>query len=196
MAVPSAKLHIFDFDGTLVHSAEAKRQAFHDVFPAAASQAVASVLTANPDGSRYELIPEMIARCGLPDLDAESLIGAYAKRTAELVRSAALVEGAEEALAWAASRGKAFVFSVTPHDQLCDEINWRGLGRYLSGVWGYPHRKPEVLARLLRESGSDPTKVLVIGDGISDAEAARLNGTRYLPAVPGWPKHLMVGALS
>ena len=52
---------IFDFDGTLVASAPAKRQAFFDIFPAAAAQAVEAVLVDDPDGSRHVVIPRMIA---------------------------------------------------------------------------------------------------------------------------------------
>jgi hypothetical protein len=33
--------------------------------------------------------------------------------------------------------------------------------------------------------------VTVIGDGISDAEAAMLNGARFLRAEPGWPARVM-----
>ena len=51
---------IFDFDGTLVASAPAKRQAFFDIFPAEAAPIVAAVLADDPDGSRHVVIPRMI----------------------------------------------------------------------------------------------------------------------------------------
>ena len=55
------EVYVFDFDGTLVQSAAVKRQAFFEVFPVGCATAVAKVLERDPDGSRHEVIPAMIA---------------------------------------------------------------------------------------------------------------------------------------
>lgn len=196
MAEASRALRIFDFDGTLVHSAAAKRNAFFDVFPPCAAGAVEAVLTENPDGSRNVVIPEMIRRSGLTDVNPESLIADFGRRTDALVRGAPLVDGAVDALAWAAGNGNAYVFSVTPHDVLCAELERRDLMRHLSGAWGYPNSKTATLAMLISQQGILPSNAVVIGDGESDAEAARLNGAAFLRADAGWPQRLMSGAWS
>ncbi len=191
MDAPGADLFVFDFDGTLIDSAAAKRQAFYDLFPSDCAAAVTAVLQRDPDGSRHALIPEMICESGRAGLDASALVTAFGEGVRRRVTAASAVEGAEAALAWAARRGTACVFSMTPHEELQDAIVRRRWMRYLAGAWGYPNQKPKVLSDLMERYGAAPDRAIVIGDGVSDEEAARRNGCRWLKAEAGWPDRLM-----
>jgi phosphoglycolate phosphatase-like HAD superfamily hydrolase len=69
-------LFIFDFDGTLVDSAEIKRTAFFDLFrgDVAAQDVVRAVLSEDPEGSREQVIRAMLRRMGVAEgeLDVSS----------------------------------------------------------------------------------------------------------------------------
>ncbi|MGH6628379.1 MAG: HAD family hydrolase, partial [Burkholderiales bacterium] len=55
----------------------------------------------------------------------------------------------------------------------------RGWSTYFKTVDGYPSTKSGVIAKILQEGGFVPSRVAVIGDGISDEEAARVNGCTF-----------------
>ncbi len=178
------EVFVFDFDGTLVNSAAAKRQAFFDVFPAACAAAVAAVLARDPDGSRHKVIPEMIAeadRMGLETgaLDAATLVEAYGEQARERVRNADAVPGARHILASAASRATVYIASMTPQEELQTQLAARGWTSLVREAFGFPQRKPEVVARLLQRHAIGSSQLLVIGDGISDREAAERNGCAF-----------------
>ena len=183
-------LFIFDFDGTLVDTAAIKRASFFAIFPDRHAGVVEQVLSEDPDGSRHRVIPEMAARCDDASLDPSALIVAYGQEVARQVPVAEAIEGAALALKWAAAQGKAYVFSVTPHEELVDALSHRGWINGLEGVFGFPNSKPETVRDLMKKHGVDADATFVIGDGTSDAEAARLNNCHWIEAVPGWPEKL------
>ena len=188
---------VFDFDGTLVQSAAAKRQAFFEVFPSACGEAVAAVLAGDPDGSRHQVIPAMVAeasRRGLASgLDAAALIEAYGRAADRALDHAAAMPGAEAVLRRAAAGATVYVASMTPHDDLVRFLARRGWLGLVKECFGYPHRKDSVVAMLLARHGIAPGRLLVVGDGISDREAARGNGCAFhaiagpasLASIPG-----------
>ena len=186
-----ADLWAFDFDGTLVESAKFKRDAFFDVFPARLAEVVDSVLRQDPDGSRHVVIPRMVAAADDPTLDANALIAAYAATVAEQVLKAPSVPEAQDALEWAAAHGTACLFSMSPHIELGKAIEARGWGIYFSDIKGFPFRKPNSLDGWIARFS--PSAVTVIGDGVSDAEAAHHANARFLLAETGWPNTLMTG---
>ena len=191
------EVYVFDFDGTLVQSAAVKRQAFFDVFPVGCATAVAKVLERDPDGSRHEVIPAMIAEARNMGLDAEgldapSLVAAYGRAAEAGVMNAAAMPKADAVLQ-AASAKAAYVASMTPHDDLQALLDQRGWLRLLRGAYGYPHSKDDVVGELLQRHGIAPSQLIVVGDGTSDRAAAERNGCAFhaitgpqsLAAVPG-----------
>jgi len=191
-------LIVFDFDDTLVKSAGVKRRAFFEIFPPSCEATVGAVLARDPDGSRHAVIPAMLAEaaaCGVDTygLSAEPLIHAYGERVAAGVGIAAEIPLAADALRWASEYASAYIFSMTPHEELLGHIVGRGWEKWIAQAYGFPSRKPEVLKMLLERHHCAPERALVIGDGISDAEAARIAECRYLAAEPSWPLKLMQG---
>lgn len=182
-------LWVFDFDGTLVETAAAKRDAFFEIFPDRHAGAVEAALARWPDASRHEIIPQIVAATGDPTLDSATLVAAYGATVVERVRQAPAVTGAAETLAWAAQHGVACVFSVTPHAELVSAVRARGWERWVSDMRGFPTQKRQSLADwIVRFKASKST---VIGDGESDERAARLNDAVFLRAEAGWPMRLM-----
>lgn len=192
------ELILFDFDGTLVQSAEIKRRAFFEIFPEACYGVVAAVLREEPDAPRGLVIPKMLSRMkadGLPvgTLSADALIGAYGEQAAAGVMEAEAVPFATEGLKWASRNANTYVFSVTPHEELLRQLARRCWNEVVLGAYGFPNHKPEVLRSLMQRHDCSPDRTLVVGDGSSDADAARANGCLYLRADTGWPGKLMRG---
>lgn len=187
---------VFDFDGTLVLSADVKRNAFFEIFPESHAPAVAAVLERDPEGPRNRVIPAMVAEAaarGLNtvDLQADSLVAAYAKRVSEGVGASPPVPLAEDALRSVHEQASAYIASTTPHEELLAHLARRGWTKWVREAYGFPHRKPDVVKQLLERHGCAPQKLLVVGDGDTDEEAARLNGCAFLAAASGWPEKLM-----
>lgn len=175
---------VFDFDGTLVQSAAAKRKTFFDIFPADFAPAVAAVLNRDPDGSRNRVIPEMIAeaeRTGHSNrsISSESLIGAYGTAVATAVEAAPETPGASGLLKSLSGQIPIYVVSVTPHEQLTKLLELRGWLNLFNGVFGYPFDKTQTVADLLVRHGIQPSRLLMVGDGESDALAAARNGCQH-----------------
>jgi phosphoglycolate phosphatase-like HAD superfamily hydrolase len=183
-----ADLWAFDFDGTLVETATIKREAFFEVFADCHAGVVEAALTRWPDASRHDVIPRMVEAAGDATLDAGGLIASYGATVVDRVRRARAIDGAEDALEWAARHGVACVFSMTPHAELDTALRARGWERWLSDIRGHPAHKPDTLADWITRFG--PGAVTVIGDGESDAEAASMNDARFLLADTGWPLRL------
>jgi phosphoglycolate phosphatase-like HAD superfamily hydrolase len=175
---------VFDFDGTLVSSAAAKRQAFFEVFPAHCAPAVDAVLARDPDGSRHKVIPEMITeaarrRLEVTGLEARELVAAYTARSASAVAAAQAMPWATAVLERAAAQTATYIASTTPHDELRDLLARRGWHRLVRGAFGFPHRKADVVAMLLARHRIAAPRLLVVGDASGDREAAQLNGCAF-----------------
>ncbi len=179
---------IFDFDGTLVDSAIAKRQAFFAIFPDTAPHRamVSGVLTEDPDGSRHRVIPLMVERLKAAGLDpqgglsADALIRRYGIVAEDAVKQAPELPGATGLLAALSPLMRLHVCSNTPEDSVRAHVAARGWQAHFSSVDGHPTEKISKVAQVIAAGGYLSERVAVIGDGVSDAEAARANGCRFI----------------
>lgn len=188
------KAIVFDFDGTLVQSAEAKHDAFFDLFPAtpAHTRTIDRVLTDNPEGTRFTLIPKMIeaiaaAGLALPDdASPEGLVATYAKIVFDAVAAAPELPGATAMLEGLSGRAILTVCSSTPDEPLKDLVAARGWTRLLDGVFGIPTTKTAHIAGLIAQHGLSPTDIAMVGDADNDEAAAAANGCAFFRiATPG-----------
>jgi len=181
------KAAVFDFDGTLVASAPAKRKAFFDIFPAGPDYAavIDAVLAADPDGSRHDVIPRMTAQMSARGLelpahgDAAGRIAAYGEAALRAVQACPEHPGATALLTELHRRCLVYLVSNTPHDALQELVNGRGWAPLFHGVFGHPHDKTETLAAIMGEHSLATEDVAMVGDGVSDAAAAVGVGCRF-----------------
>ena len=177
---------VFDFDGTLVDSATVKRDAFFAIFPDTEQHRaiVARVLTNDPDGSRHRVIPRMIELMLAGPLatgpSPDALIERYGELSEAAVRRAAELPGASVILAALAPSMQLHVCSNTPRETVRAHVAARGWSGHFCTVEGHPTVKVAKVASVLRNGGFAATRVAVIGDGVSDEEAARANGCRFI----------------
>jgi phosphoglycolate phosphatase len=179
-------LFIFDFDGTLVDSTDAKRSAFYQLFPASADEVVTAVLGADPEGPRGRVIAEMLRRlrgdgAGF-EADLPALVRRYTALTDEAVGSVPEFPGASALLqTLRAARKHVYVSSNTPEEPLKVLLQRRGWLELLDGASGSPARKSATARRLIDAHGAAPARTAVIGDGPSDRDSAEAVGACYFP---------------
>ena len=178
---------VFDFDGTLIQSAEAKHEAFYRLFPDEAPyrEIVASTLRTDPDGSRHDVIPRMVeamAMRGLalpPGQSPIDRIGAYAQAIHAIQAKVPECPGASDLLRALHRHATLYVSSNTPEVDLATLIEKRGWNSYFAGWFGHPRNKKETLATIVAKHGGDPKRVAVVGDGESDELAAAAVGCHF-----------------
>ena len=175
----------FDFDGVILESGSIKQQAFLDLF-ADRPDLQASILAHHRRHlgvSRFDKIAwihrELLGRpLGPEELAAEGR--RYSALVLEQVLACPMVAGAEELLRDLRGRVLCFVVSATPQEELESIVAERGLGGYFRELHGAPATKADVLAELLRRHDLSPQEMLMVGDGLSDYEAARLAGVPFI----------------
>ncbi|MBI3672213.1 MAG: HAD family hydrolase [Rhizobiales bacterium] len=175
---------VFDFDGTLVDSAMAKRTAFFELFPASRAHRaiVEEVLAADPDGTRHRVVARMVALMqdkGLACDDATVLVPRYGDISAAAVAGAAELPGASAILAELAPLLRLHLCSNTPAETVRAHVAARGWSGHFRSVDGYPTAKSAKIAAVLASDAAAGSRLAVIGDGPSDEEAARANGCTF-----------------
>ena len=179
---------IFDFDGTLVDSAKPKRDAFFAIFPYTPGHhaIVNGVLEEDPDGSRHRVIPLMIERIQAAGLDPDhallvsDLVARYGTVSEAAVKRAPELQGASALLAALSPYMQLHLCSNTPRETVRAHVEARGWTSYFATVEGHPSVKAAKVERVIRDGGFEAQRVAVIGDGISDQDAARANGCRFI----------------
>ncbi len=177
---------VFDFDGTLVDSAKAKRNSFFAIFPDTPAHRgiVGAVLADDPDGLRHCVIPKMLERMENLRLDgavtADELIRRYGEISESAVALSGELPGASALLAALAPRLELHLCSMTPQSALQSQVAARGWTAHFKSVRGHPFTKIQTVAKILSDGGVEPHRVAVVGDSVSDEEAARANGCQFL----------------
>lgn len=177
---------VFDFDGTLVDSARVKREAFFSLFPDTQEcrQVVAEVLQADPDGSRYELIPRMLAALEAQGVrlpaghSAPERIDAYGRAALAGAFAAAELPGATALLLALQGRCSVYLSSGTPEPAVEALLAARGWRALFEGVFGHPRDKTRTLAQIVERHG-EAARVAVVGDAESDLRAAAANACAF-----------------
>jgi phosphoglycolate phosphatase-like HAD superfamily hydrolase len=176
---------IFDLDGVLLESTEAKTRAFRDLFadyPDKVDEIVA-YHAANGGISRFEKfrhIFDEILRQPLSEERFRFLCDRYSDLVLSQVLVAPFVPGAD-AFLWDFSRGLLlFVVSGTPSEELALILEKRGLAPCFRGAFGAPCLKTETVKAILSDWSLAPHEVVLVGDSQADLQAAESNGLRFI----------------
>jgi phosphoglycolate phosphatase-like HAD superfamily hydrolase len=186
-ARPAAPLRAvaFDFDGVILESGPIKQQGFLDLF-ADHPELRAEVLAHHRrylGVSRYDKIAWLHRHLlGRPLSPSE--LAAEGRRYSELVLdkvlACPLVAGAEELLRGLAGRLPGFVVSATPQAELELIVERRGLSGYFRELHGAPGAKADILGDLMRRYELRAEEMVMVGDGLSDYQAARRAGVPFI----------------
>lgn len=181
---------VFDFDGVLAESVDVKGDAFVALYadegPEIQSQVLAwhmahGGVTRHDKIRHYEKV--LLGRSG-SDADVEAKAQRFSALVEQAVVDAAWVDGAQEFLQRHAGRIPMFVASATPQEELIRIVEKRGMTSYFARVLGAPKKKAEHLLNVMNEYGWQPEQLLMIGDAMTDHDAAQSTGTKFLGRVP------------
>jgi phosphoglycolate phosphatase-like HAD superfamily hydrolase len=176
----------FDFDGVILESADIKTAAIVRMIPELSPSQREQL-------RRYHLEHVGISRYVKFDWAYRELLGReiteeesarlgreYSRLIYDQVAAAPFVPGLPEALERLAPRLPLFVVSGTPRAEVQRLAEHRRIDHYFAEIWGSPARKPDILRDLLGRYELEAERSLLIGDGLTDYEAAREVGLHFL----------------
>lgn len=177
---------VLDFDGVVLQSVDVKTHAFVELYGGHGPEVVAKVLEhhlVHGGVSRFEKFRHYHRAFLGRALGAEEE-AALGRRFSALVEDAVVcaqwVPGAREYLEDNHRRLPIFVASGTPETELARIVGRRGMAHYFAGVHGSPRTKGEIIATCVREGGLDASRVLMVGDAITDYRGAQEAGAAFL----------------
>jgi phosphoglycolate phosphatase-like HAD superfamily hydrolase len=198
MALPSDNTHtipfdviFFDFDGVLADSAQIKTNAFSTLYEGFGREALASALeyhAAHEGISRVVKIKHCHKNFLGIDLDEHDL-GVLVQQYQNIVELAVIdsdwIDGARELLEHCQGQVPLFVASGTPEDELHRIVAARGMDQYFTEVRGSPDTKEVIVRDAADRYEFDPASALFLGDAMTDYNAARTCGCRFIGVVCG-----------
>lgn len=178
-------LLVFDFDGVIAESVEAKTRAYHRLAEPLGPEAQDRLtLYHHLHGgvSRFEKIKWMYKEFTGRDCTEEELrrnADLFASFAVDEVLSAPMVPGALDVLERWHGRVPLYVCSGTPQEELGMILEKRGLARYFKGWRGTPPAKEFLLKAIVDGEAIDPDEAVMVGDSTTDLDAALYAGTRF-----------------
>ena len=179
---------VFDFDGVILESAAIKGAAFEELFADATEhlESIRAHHLANLGVSRFEKfdwIYENLFQSPLSASKRQELGHKYSELVFAESSSCPFVPGALELVERLSGRVPLFIASATPQAELEIIVRKRGLERFFAGVFGSPPAKGLTLAEIVGNEGFEADAVLMIGDGMSDLDAAREAGCLFVARI-------------
>ena len=176
---------VFDCDGVILESVPVKTRAFARIAEPFGAEAVARLLMyhkAHGGVSRYakfawlyrEVLGREITQAELADLGSR-----YAEIAFDEVCRCDLVPGVEAVLTRWRGRVPMYVCSGAPHEEVNVILTGRGLEQYFAGIYGSPPAKAELLRSIIDRAGVDPATAVMVGDSVTDLDAAEAVGTLF-----------------
>ena len=176
---------IFDCDGVILESVPVKTRAFARLAEPFGPEAVDRLLMYHQTHggvSRYRkfawLFREVLGREITP-AELEELGRRFAELAFDEVCRCDLVPGVEAVLTRWQGRTPMYVCSGAPHEELNTILAGRGLQRYFAGIFGSPPAKAELLRDIIRLAGVEPASAVMVGDSVTDLDAAESVGTLF-----------------
>ena len=176
---------VFDCDGVILESVEAKTRAFGRTVEEYGPDAVKRFVDyhlAHGGVSRFEkfkwFFREILDQPLTPE-GMDSLSARFTEMCFEEVRNAPFVPGALECIRACEGKIPMHVASGTPQEELSTIFEQRKLAPYFGMILGTPPAKAALLARIVAETGADPARTLMVGDSSTDKDAADQVGTLF-----------------
>lgn len=195
------KVIVFDFDGVILESVEVKDKAFYNLFDNLSEEERQRVIDThrnNPGMNRRKKIALLLTKVLGREACAED-VNTWLKRFTELVEYGLMncpeVPGIRRLLQ-ALSEKPCYVVSAAPQEELRMVARKRDLAQYFIDIFGSPATKIELLQDIIQCENVLPESILLIGDKISDYNAAQSVGTEFIGRrLPINPTKFPVGTL-
>lgn len=177
---------VFDFDGTLVDSAEIKTKAFGNLYKLYGTAVVEQVESWHKQHEglsrfvKFRHWQEHILNEPYTDEIGKKLSDRFSQLVVDMVVQAPYIEGAIDFLEEYYQKLPLYIASGTPVIELREIVLRKKMDRYFCGVFGSPETKAGILERLITEKGWAPERVLMIGDSVADYDGACQVGAVFL----------------
>jgi phosphoglycolate phosphatase-like HAD superfamily hydrolase len=179
MAYPSIDAIVFDFDGVLAESVEAKTRAYALLFSKEKEEEVNQLIDYhNKNGgiSRFEKIKMFyrdILKRPLSEKRFQELVLQFSTLVLDEVVAAPWVEGARKFLTQNKKWYKFFIVSGTPENELKTIVHRRKMDHFFAAVRGSPKDKVTLLSEIIGKYDLKPEKIVFVGDADTDWQAAQ-----------------------
>ena len=184
MKINQFKYLFFDFDGVIKESVNLKAEVFATLFKSygqAFSKKVYDHHLINGGMSRYEKIALYLSWVNENnDSHVEEFCNKFSHIVKNKVINSSWVPGIEKFLYKNRYEQSFFLLSATPQkelEEICQSLN---LTNTFSRIIGWPTSKSEAISKIMHEYRILPENSLMIGDYMSDLEAAKKNKISFL----------------
>ena len=176
---------MWDFDGVIKDSVDIKTKAYESLFMPYGSDIAKLVKEhheANGGMSRFDKIPVYLDFAGLKP--SESVVKDYCERFSKSVMEGVVdspwVPGVREYLLDSNAKQLFVLVTATPQSEIEIILDRLDISSCFKKVFGAPIRKETAISNALEHYDLSPNEVLMIGDSISDLEAAQRNLVPFL----------------
>lgn len=179
------KLLIFDCDGVILESVEAKTNAFRTLGQRWGEEATKRLVAFHDlHGGlsrlkKLEWLFQEVLHKPVSQEEIEALGQEFADLSLAEVMAAPYVPGFMETFEAYEKHIPIYVASGAPHDELCQVLKHKGIYERFNGVYGSPPVKNELVKTIVTESGVAPQECLMVGDSKTDLDAALYAGTKF-----------------
>ena len=186
MSTHDKQAWFFDFDGVLLDTALIKAQLFVDLLPGLTSTQGEATLDfclaegGMPRREKFAHIHRHILNTPLAAAQLESLVKKYTECVLSQVLKAPFLPGAMEVITSPNGGTLRFVVSGTPQGEINAICNHLKISRYFERIVGSPTSKPDWIGKILNHYGLDSRHAVMIGDSLTDWQAARDKGIAFL----------------
>ncbi len=176
---------VFDCDGVILDSVPVKTRAFArlaEPFGPEARDRFVMYHTVHGGVSRYKkfewFFREVLER-EISEEESAQWGRLFAQYALDEVRRCPLIPGVRDVLETWSGRLPLYVCSGAPEEELLLVLRERQLDAYFAGIHGSPPAKAQVLERIIRDAGVEAENTLMVGDAVTDRDAAEHAGALF-----------------
>jgi len=180
-----AKVIFWDFDGVIKDSVEVKSDAFELLFLPFGKKVAKKVRQHHEEHggmSRFDKLPIYLAWTGQES--TQRIVDQYIDKFSQLVKQKVIdsvwVDGVKEYLQEYYHKQQFFLVTATPQLEIEYILDQLKIKCYFQKIIGSPINKSKAVKGLLKEYDIDPIQAIMVGDSISDYEAAESNHVTFI----------------
>jgi phosphoglycolate phosphatase-like HAD superfamily hydrolase len=196
--IENFKVVFWDFDGVIKDSIEVKSDAFEKIFLSFGENMTRKIRVhheANGGISRFDKLPIYLKLVG--ETPSNKIIREYADRFSISVKQKVIeskwVNGVLDHLKDNHNKKQFFLVTATPQKEIEEILCQLKIENYFKKVVGSPTAKKDAIKALLKQYSISPEKAIMIGDSISDYDAAKANNMAFLLRKTRFNKELQEG---
>ena len=185
LSMPNIKAIIFDFDGVILDSVDAKTQAFTELYGHYGEAVVQKVVKhheSNGGISRFEKISHYHSNYlgkELSEVEVDNIADQFSQLVLDKVLSSPYVPGAE-AFIKKNTKYDLFISTGTPQGEIEYILQELNIREYFKNVYGSPTSKDLHIKKILADTSLLPNEFIFVGDSMIDYYAARTNSVTFV----------------